>query len=175
MTYNTACALCHFYYLVSYTASIVIDSKLWQWHFWLGVKGVVSMMIVALLKEGVVSGLATNVKTCSVNISGFLTLSLLKSQVYNLWKAALIIKDAEYPMGLCSDKVYACLVVSEDQFFPVDLLSNVLFLQTHAERECAVMFLNVELILIIKYCTVLISTAQKFGVSEIFVFHFALN
>ncbi len=43
----------------------MIDSELWQWHFWLGVKGVVSMMIVALLKEGVVSGLSENVITCS--------------------------------------------------------------------------------------------------------------
>lgn len=78
------CAFCDFYYLVSYTASIVMDSKLWQWHFWLGVKGVVSMMIVALLKKGVVSGLSTNVKTCGVNIPGLLNLSQCNMEILSV-------------------------------------------------------------------------------------------
>lgn len=46
-------------YLVGDLPSVVFDGELWQWHLWPGIKWVVSMVIVALLKEGVVCCLAT--------------------------------------------------------------------------------------------------------------------
>lgn len=45
-----------------------------------------------------------------------------------LRKAALVIENTEYPVRLSSDEVYACLVVCEGHFLPVDLLSDVLLL-----------------------------------------------
>lgn len=45
-------------HLVGDLPSVVFHSKLWQWHLWSGIQRVVSMVIVALLKEGVVCCLA---------------------------------------------------------------------------------------------------------------------
>lgn len=45
-------------YLVGDLPCIVFQGKLWQWHLWPGIERIVSMVIVALLKEGVVCCLA---------------------------------------------------------------------------------------------------------------------
>lgn len=44
-------------YLVGHAPGVVLQRELWQRQFWPGVKRVFSVMIVALLKERVVSGL----------------------------------------------------------------------------------------------------------------------
>lgn len=44
-------------HLISDSSSIVIDSEDWHWVLGLGIIGAVPMVIVALLEEGVVSGL----------------------------------------------------------------------------------------------------------------------
>lgn len=41
-------------HLVGDLPSVVFHSELWQWHLWPGIQRVVSMVIVALLKEGVI-------------------------------------------------------------------------------------------------------------------------
>lgn len=53
---------------------------------------------------------------------------------WHLWKPALIIKNTEYPMGLCCNEVYAGLVVRERHLFPVDLLSAV-FILAHSKEN----------------------------------------
>lgn len=50
-------AVCCARYLISDSSSIVIDSEDWQWVLGLGIVGAVPMVVVALLEEGVVSGL----------------------------------------------------------------------------------------------------------------------
>lgn len=45
------------WYLIGDRSSIVVNSEDWQWVFGLGIAGAVPMVVVALLKEGVVSGL----------------------------------------------------------------------------------------------------------------------
>lgn len=50
-------AVCCTRYLIGDSSSIVIDSKDWQWVLGLGIVGVVPMVVVALLKKGMVSGL----------------------------------------------------------------------------------------------------------------------
>lgn len=44
-------------YLIRDSSSIVVDSKDWQWVLGLGIVGTVPMVIMALLKEGMISGL----------------------------------------------------------------------------------------------------------------------
>lgn len=53
---------------------------------------------------------------------------------WHLWKPALIIKNSEYPMGLCCNEVYAGLVVRERHLFPVDLLSAI-FILAHSKEN----------------------------------------
>lgn len=50
-------AVCWAGYLVSDSSSIVIDGEDWQWVLGLGIVGAVPMVVVALLEEGMVSGL----------------------------------------------------------------------------------------------------------------------
>ena len=45
-------------YLICDLPSVVFQGELRQWHLWPGIQRVVSMVIVALLKEGVVCCLA---------------------------------------------------------------------------------------------------------------------
>lgn len=44
-------------YLIGDGSSVVVDGKDWQWLLGLGVVGAVPMVIMALLEEGVISGL----------------------------------------------------------------------------------------------------------------------
>lgn len=44
-------------HLICDSSSVVIDSEDWQWVLGLGVVGTVPMVIMALLKEGMISGL----------------------------------------------------------------------------------------------------------------------
>ena len=44
-------------YLIRDSSSIVIDGKNWQWVLGLGIVGTVSMVIMALLEESMISGL----------------------------------------------------------------------------------------------------------------------
>lgn len=54
---------------------------------------------------------------------------------WHLWKPALIIKNSEYPMGLCCNEVNAGLVVGERHLFPDDLLSVILILAYWKENH----------------------------------------
>lgn len=49
--------LCCAEYLIGDSSSIVINSEDWKWVLGLGIVGAVPMVVVALLEEGVVSGL----------------------------------------------------------------------------------------------------------------------
>lgn len=50
-------------YLICDGSCIVIDGKDWQWVLGLGIVGTVPMVIMALLEEGVISGLQRKSKT----------------------------------------------------------------------------------------------------------------
>lgn len=47
------------WYLVGYLPCVMFEGELWQRHLWPPIQGVVRVMIVALLKEGVICCLAT--------------------------------------------------------------------------------------------------------------------
>lgn len=44
-------------YLIGDSSSVVVDSEDWQWVLGLGIVGTVPMVIMALLEEGMISGL----------------------------------------------------------------------------------------------------------------------
>lgn len=46
-----------------------------------------------------------------------------------LWEAALVIEYSQDSIGLLGNNVYACLVIVKGDLSPINLLSDVLFLQ----------------------------------------------